>query len=121
MTTLHLATRVFLAGYHISDDEIKSRKVEEKRKSMRQAATKFEKFKRRKPRSREAKEGEEEKISMKIIVKLREIERETKHLCTMVSFQVSLMFSFLIITITIFSNLIGPITGVFFTNNCVGS
>ena len=67
--------------------------MEEKQKSMRQEATKFEKFKRRK--SREAEEGED-KFSMKITVKVREIERETKHLpvFTTVSFQVT--FSFLI-------------------------
>ena len=40
---------------------------------MRQEATKFEKFKRRK--SREAKEGEE-KFSMKITVKVRERARD---------------------------------------------
>ena len=43
---------------------------------------------------REDKEGEE-KILMRMNVKLREIERETKHLFTTVSFQVSFMFSFL--------------------------
>ena len=55
-------------------------------------ATKFEIFKQRNPR-RKAEEGEEEKISKKINVKLREIERGKKHLLTTVSFQVSLMFS----------------------------
>ena len=75
----------------MTSNGIKNRKVEEKEKSLRQEATKFEKFKRRK--SREAEEGEE-KFSMKITVKVREIERETKHLFTTVSFQVT--FSFLI-------------------------
>ena len=77
----------------MTSNGIKNRKVEEKQKSMRQEATKFEKFKRRK--SREAEEGED-KFSMKITVKVREIERETKHLpvFTTVSFQVT--FSFLI-------------------------
>ena len=77
----------------MTSNGIKNRKVEEKQKSMRQEATKFEKFKRRK--SREAEEGEE-KFSMKITVKVRVIERETKHLpvFTTVSFQVT--FSFLI-------------------------
>ena len=42
----------------------------------------------------EAEEGGEEKITMKITIKLREIERETKHLFITVSFQV--MYSFLI-------------------------
>ena len=46
----------------------------EQEKSTREEATKFEKFKRRNPRN--------------------QIERETKHLVTTVSFQVSLMFSF---------------------------
>ena len=38
---------------------IKSRKVEEKRKSMRQVATKFEKLKRRKPQEKPRKEKKE--------------------------------------------------------------
>ena len=75
----------------MTSNGIKNRKVEEKQKSMRQEATKFEKFKRGK--SREAEEGEE-KFSMKITLKVREIEGETKHLLTTVSFQVT--FSFLI-------------------------
>ena len=58
-------------------------------KRTREEAKKFEKCK-----QREADEGEEEKFSMKIIVKLREIERETKHLFTTVSYQI--MFSLLI-------------------------
>ena len=41
---------------------------------------------------RESEDGEEEKFSMKNTVKLREIEGDTKHLFTTVSFQV---FSFL--------------------------
>ena len=53
MAALHLATCVFLAGNHISDEQ---REIQAK-KSLR-----------------EAEEGEEEKISMKISVKLREIE-----------------------------------------------
>ena len=44
--------------------------------------------------SLERSRGREEKFSMKITVKVREIERETKHLFTTVSFQVT--FSFLI-------------------------
>ena len=54
--TLHLATRVFLAGNDMTSNGIKSRKVEEKRKSMREEAKKFEKFKRRKPREKPRKE-----------------------------------------------------------------
>ena len=40
----------------VTSNGIKSRKVEEKRKSMRQEETKFEKFKRRKPREKQRKE-----------------------------------------------------------------
>ena len=94
VAALHLATRVFLAENHISDNRsllvISNRK--RAGKSTREVATKFEKFKAKKT-SREAEEGQNEKISMKNIVKLKEIERETKHLFTTVSFQV--MFSFL--------------------------
>ena len=57
VAALHLATRVFLAGKHIvTSNGIKNRKVEEKQKSMRQEATKFEKFKRRKSREKPRKE-----------------------------------------------------------------
>ena len=50
MAALHLATNVFLAGNHINDEQRDNeQEVEEKRKSMRGEATRFEKFKRRKP------------------------------------------------------------------------
>ena len=42
----------------MTSNGIKSRKVEEKRKSMRQEATKFEKFKRRKPQEKPRKKKE---------------------------------------------------------------
>ena len=88
VAALHLATRVFLAGNHIGKeqrDKEQERTREKRRRNLRNLAKEY---------SREAEEGEEEKISMKINVKPREIERETKHLFTTVSFQV--IFSFLI-------------------------
>ena len=88
VASLHLETLVFLVGNHISDEQ-RNKEQERAGKSMREEATKIEIFKKRNPR-REAEE-EEETISKNIYVKLREIERETKHLF---SFQVSLMFSF---------------------------
>ena len=45
----------------VTSNGIKSRKVEEKWKSMREEATKFERFKRRKPREEQRRKGEEEK------------------------------------------------------------
>ena len=46
--------------------------------------------------SRDAEEGEEEKISMKSTIKLRVIELERKHLFTMVSFQVMFFFTYFV-------------------------
>ena len=55
--------------------------------------------------SKEAEEGEGENISKKINVKLRETDRETKRLFTTVSFQVSLMFSFFKLIISLYASL----------------
>ena len=61
----------------VTSNGIKSRKVEENKAKEHE-----------KKASREAEEGEEENISMKSTVKLREIERGTKHLFTTAIFQV---------------------------------
>ena len=66
VAALHLATPVFLAGNHISDEQRAG-------KSTRKEATKFEKFERRNPRAN-PRRREEEKTSMKPNVKLREVE-----------------------------------------------
>ena len=62
---LRLATRVFLVGNHISDEQ-QERAREKRRRNLRNLSKKS---------SRESEEGEEKKISMKPNVKLREIER----------------------------------------------
>ena len=77
-----LATRVFLEGNHILEQE---RAREKKRQNLRN-------FKGRSFREKPRKEKKRKFV--KINVKLREIELETKHLFTTVSFQVSLLLSF---------------------------
>ena len=69
MAALHLATRVFLVGNHISDEQ-------RARKSTRKEATKFEKVKRRNPRKNPRKEKKRnQRNKNETNVKLREIER----------------------------------------------
>ena len=79
---LHLATRVFQAGNHISDEQW-DKEQERARETRQQNHREIY----RKKASREAEEAEEEKKSMKNTVKLRELERKPRH-----GFQESVFF-----------------------------
>ena len=70
MAALHLEPAFFWREIAlVTSNGIKNKKVEEKRKSMRQEARKFEKFKRRKPREKPRKKKKKRKlISVKITV-----------------------------------------------------
>ena len=87
VVALHLATRVFLVRNHIGERQWdKERAREKRRRNLRSLSEEILEISRGRRRRKKL---------MKIIVKLREIERETKHLFTTVSFQVRLVrFSF---------------------------